>query len=70
MRLQEAVAQLVFDKALALTPAAKSGFGVGAIVSFLQIDAKKVSAAAPLLHFLWRQRRPQDVPRANRPQHV
>ena len=51
--LQESVAQLVFDKALALAPAAKQRTGVGAIVSHMQIDAKKIATAAPLLHFLW-----------------
>ena len=47
------MAQLVFDKALALAPAAKQRTGVGAIVSHMQIDAKKIATAAPLLHFLW-----------------
>ena len=47
VRINEAVRQCVFEKALALTPAAKQRFGAGAITSFMQIDANKIAQEPP-----------------------
>ncbi|KAL3931766.1 MAG: hypothetical protein SGPRY_000991, partial [Prymnesium sp.] len=45
--------QVVFRQALALSYPARQRFGVGSIVSFMQIDAAKLADSAPYLHMFW-----------------
>jgi len=40
----------VYDKALRMTAEQRACFGVGPIVSYMQIDAAKIADAAPRLH--------------------
>ena len=42
--------QVVYDKALRMTAEQRACFGVGPIVSYMQIDAAKIADAAPRLH--------------------
>ena len=53
LRTRNAVGQVIYAKALALAHEGRQEFGVGAIVSFMQIDAQKLADAAPYMHLLW-----------------
>jgi len=53
LRMKAAIGQVVYEKALRMTPEERSSVGVGPIVSFMQIDAAKVADAVPYLHALW-----------------
>jgi hypothetical protein len=53
LRSKCATGQMVFEKALALAHEERAAFGTGAIVSFMQIDAGRLSDALPYLHLLW-----------------
>lgn len=53
LRSKCATGQVVFEKALSLAHEERSAFGTGAIVSFMQIDAGRLSDALPYLHLLW-----------------
>ena len=53
MRAQVAVAQMVFTKALVLSPKELHRVGIGAIVSHMQIDAEKISNSLAYMHLLW-----------------
>jgi len=48
-----AVGQHVYGKALSLVHEQRNEFGVGAIVSYMQIDATKIGDALPYLHLTW-----------------
>ena len=58
LRTRNAVGQVVYAKALALAHEGRQEFGVGAIVSFMQIDAQKLADACPYLHMLPMRRKP------------
>ena len=53
LRALVAVGQHVYGKALSLVHEQRNEFGVGAIVSYMQIDASKMGDALPYLHLLW-----------------
>ncbi|KAG8463488.1 hypothetical protein KFE25_004999 [Diacronema lutheri] len=53
LRARAGIGQAVYRKALSLSYEAKARFGVGAIVSFMQIDAAKLGDAFPYLHLIW-----------------
>jgi hypothetical protein len=53
LRIRAAVNQCVYRKALVLSYEARQEFGVGAIVSYMQIDAQKLMDSAPYLHMIW-----------------
>jgi ATP-binding cassette subfamily C (CFTR/MRP) protein 1 len=53
LRTRNAVGQVVYAKALSLAHEGRQEFGVGAIVSYMQIDAQKLADAAPYMHLLW-----------------
>jgi len=53
LHVKAAVGQLVYVKALSLDHRQRQAFGVGAIVSYMQIDASKLGDAIPYLHVLW-----------------
>ena len=44
---------IVFDKSLRLSFKARSKFGIGRIVSLMQIDAQKICDSIPYLHLTW-----------------
>lgn len=49
VRLKQSIAHLVFGKGLRLAPSAKQRIGIGAIVSFLQIDTVKIANACEFI---------------------
>ncbi len=53
LHVRTAVGQVVYTKSLALTSEQRGRFGVGAIVSYMQIDATKLADAAPYMHQIW-----------------
>eukprot|EP00935_MAST-01C_sp_MAST-1C-sp1_P001881 g1881.t1 len=53
LRVRAAVNQSVYRKAMHLSYTARQEFGIGAIVSFMQIDAQKLMDATPYLHMIW-----------------
>ena len=53
LRSRAAIGQVVYAKALSLAHEGRQEFGVGAIVSYMQIDAQKVADALPYLHLTW-----------------
>ena len=53
LRCRAAIGQVVYAKALSLAHDGRQEFGVGAIVSYCQIDAGKIADAAPYMHLLW-----------------
>jgi ABC-type multidrug transport system fused ATPase/permease subunit len=53
LRIRAAVNQCVYRKALRLSHEARQEFGIGAIVSYMQIDAQKLMDATPYLHMIW-----------------
>eukprot|EP00936_MAST-01D_sp_MAST-1D-sp1_P000713 g713.t1 len=52
-RVRSSIAQAVFSKAMRLTFESRRSFGVGAIVSYMQIDSDKIANAVPYLHLAW-----------------
>ena len=53
LRMKAAIAALVYHKSLRLSHDARREYGVGKIVSYMQIDADKLGSAAPYLHLTW-----------------
>jgi ATP-binding cassette subfamily C (CFTR/MRP) protein 1 len=53
LRVRAAICSLVYHKSLALSLDARSRFGVGRVVSLMQIDAQKICDAIPYLHLTW-----------------
>ena len=53
LRTRVAVGQHVFGKALSLVHEQRNEFGVGAVVSYMQIDASKIADSLPYLHLTW-----------------
>ena len=53
LNFQVGVAAEVFSKALVLTYEEQQRFGIGAIVSYMQVDAMKLADALPYMHQIW-----------------
>lgn len=53
LRVRAGIGQAVYRKALALSHEERARFGVGAIVSYMQIDAAKLGDSMPYLHLIW-----------------
>eukprot|EP00301_Raphidiophrys_heterophryoidea_P005610 c12337_g2_i1.p1 GENE.c12337_g2_i1~~c12337_g2_i1.p1 ORF type:complete len:1012 (+),score=248.52 c12337_g2_i1:94-3129(+) len=53
LRVRAAVCSLVYSKSLHLSYASRARFGIGRIVSLMQIDAQKICDAVPYLHLTW-----------------
>ena len=53
LRSRTAISQVVYAKALALSHEGRQEFGIGAMVSYMQIDAQKIADAIPYMHLLW-----------------
>ena len=53
LRIQVAMSHCVFIKALSLSYEERHRFGIGSIVSYMQIDAAKINEAVPYLHSIW-----------------
>lgn len=53
LRIRVAIGQVVYQKALRLPYEERQRFGIGAIVSHMQIDAAKIGDAMAYLHAIW-----------------
>ena len=54
LRSRTAISQVVYAKALALSHEGRQEFGIGAMVSYMQIDAQKIADAIPYMHLYGR----------------
>ena len=53
MQVQVAIGQMVYKQALALDYEQRERFGIGAIVSHMQVDSTKIAHTVPFLHLTW-----------------